>query len=164
MRYWGLIAIPAAWLVQAAVVGRAGPLAAVPDIPLLVAVFTGMTEGSDTGAAAGFCVGMLGDLSRSRYIGLHALSKAVAGYVAGIAGRRVFPDRLAVPFLCGLAASLANDVLLFVVLKIAGSGVTITSRISSILLAALYNGCLAPLVFLALFALEAKKPVIQGKM
>ena len=53
----------------------------VPDLLLMLIVFTGFRLGSVTGASLGFAAGLLQDLVIDFY-GLHALCKTLVGFVS----------------------------------------------------------------------------------
>lgn len=164
MKAWPFAAIPLAWVLQVLLVGRFGPLNAVPDLCLLLAAFAGLLMGPETGAATGFFVGLLQDLSFSRYIGLHAMSKAAGGLAAGYLGRRVIPDALVVPFLVGFGVTLIDDLAALIILKAAGAGAFALHRQMLVLTAGVYNAVLGPPAYLFVSRLCSKKPAVQGKV
>jgi rod shape-determining protein MreD len=55
----------------------------VPDLLLVWVVFTGLRRGRVETTVAGFLVGLLQDLVSTQLFGLAALSKTVAGFLAG---------------------------------------------------------------------------------
>lgn len=60
-----------------------------PDGLLLALIYLALREGSMPAIVAGFSVGLLEDFLSTGFIGLTALSKSIAGYVAGLYyGRR----------------------------------------------------------------------------
>ncbi|MGE5485389.1 MAG: rod shape-determining protein MreD [Ignavibacteriales bacterium] len=164
MRAWPFVAIPLAWVLQVLLAGRFGPLNAVPDLPLLLAAFAGLLMGPETGAATGFFVGLLQDLSFSRYVGLHALSKAAGGLAAGYLGKRVIPDALVVPFLVGFGVTFVDDLAALIILKTAGAGAFVLHRQMLVVTAGVYNAVLGPLAFMFLSRLCSRKPAVQGKV
>lgn len=54
-----------------------------PDLLVILTVFIALREGQFTGLIAGFLVGLLFDLMSSNILGTNALSKSMAGFVAG---------------------------------------------------------------------------------
>ncbi|MCR4398545.1 MAG: rod shape-determining protein MreD, partial [Firmicutes bacterium] len=144
MRVWPLISIPVVWLMQAVFAGRVAAPRAVADLPLLLSVCVGMILGPDAGVTVGFGAGLLEDLSAGRYIGLHALSKGACGFAAGYVGRRILPDRFIVPFLSVVGATFVEGAVVYSVLRLTGSPVSLHGRLTTMLAAAAYNGCLGP--------------------
>jgi len=55
----------------------------VPDVLMLWVVFNGIRRGQIEGVTGGFFVGLLQDLVTTQFFGLAALSKSIAGFVAG---------------------------------------------------------------------------------
>jgi rod shape-determining protein MreD len=55
----------------------------VPDILMLWVVFNGIRRGQIEGVTGGFLVGLLQDLITTQFFGLAALSKSLAGFLAG---------------------------------------------------------------------------------
>ncbi len=87
-----------------------------PDLVLLLVVLNGFLLGTREGAFLGFAGGIVEDLFSGSYIGLNALSKMAAGYVAGIAGERLnrenIPVATGVTFFSALASLVVNYLLL----------------------------------------------------
>src|ERR1041384_487305 len=54
-----------------------------PDLLVVLTVFIAMREGQFTGMLAGFLLGLIFDLISSDIIGTNALSKMLAGFIAG---------------------------------------------------------------------------------
>jgi len=63
-----------------------------PDLVMLLVVLNGFLLGPREGAFLGFAGGVLEDLFSGSYIGLNALSKFAAGYLAGAAGERLYRE------------------------------------------------------------------------
>ncbi len=55
----------------------------IPDLLLLWVVYNAIRRGQIEGVTAGFLVGLLQDLVTTQFFGLAALSKSIAGFVAG---------------------------------------------------------------------------------
>jgi rod shape-determining protein MreD len=72
------------------------------DLPLLILVFVGLTQGPVSGAMFGFLVGFLLDLSNPAFLGLGAFIKTCLGYLVGS-----FKDNLY------LESSLSKGVVVF---------------------------------------------------
>jgi rod shape-determining protein MreD len=86
-----------------------------PDFTIIALVILAMATGPSAGAVGGFCLGVVQDLSVPTLLGLHALAKALVGFVVGrTRGSLVF----GVPLVEGavlLAASLGHDTLYLLV-------------------------------------------------
>ncbi len=66
-----------------------------PDIPLILAVFLGLSRGAEVGCLSGFVMGLIQDAAAGGFVGAQALTKALAGFAAGqIAGRLWVSDPL----------------------------------------------------------------------
>ncbi|MEJ2535796.1 MAG: rod shape-determining protein MreD [Calditrichia bacterium] len=79
-----------------------------PDLLLIVLVAFALQKGPNIGMTAGFLVGLVQDILSTQYLGLTALSKTVAGFLAGslrgkFAARTEF---LLTLFICGLMHDL----------------------------------------------------------
>lgn len=82
-----------------------------PDLVLIVLVSYSLRYGPNRGMSAGFAVGLLQDLLSSHFLGLTALSKTLAGFVAGsLAGE--FTVRVKF-FLALLISGLVHDLVYF---------------------------------------------------
>jgi rod shape-determining protein MreD len=79
---YGLIAV-ALFLVQMTFVPLIPVGGYTPDLLILWLVAVGVRRGRLDATLGGFCVGLLHDLTATQFLGLAALSKSVAGYVAG---------------------------------------------------------------------------------
>ena len=119
-----------------------------PDLVMLVVVF-GSFPGTRTGAF-GIHRGIVEDLFSGNYIGLNALAKMAAGYLAGAAGGRLYRENIpiatVVTFFTSLAGLMANYLLLLYL------NITIDplhALFSVALPVAAYTALLVPFVFRA---------------
>lgn len=128
---------------------------ASPDLVLLLGLGMAMRLGAGSGFRVGFAGGLLEDLLFSRFVGMNAMAKGLVAYLAGLAGMKVFRDSLPVLLLVGFAASLVCQVLVLVVLAIAGYGIVPSISVLSILGArALYDALLFPIFYRGLKPLK----------
>lgn len=127
-----------------------------PDIPLILTVLLGLSRGPEVGCLSGFAVGLLQDVAGGGFVGAQALTKALAGFAAGLIGERLWvadplvqvPGLVLLTFVEGLARygllqlfhfpAPFGELMLHVVLP-----------------QALYNGFLGAAVVLALALAEA---------
>lgn len=88
----------------------------IPDLVLLLVVLNGFLLGPREGAFLGFAGGIVEDFFSGGYIGLNALSKMAAGYLAGIAGERLNRENITVAtgvtFFSSLGGLIVNYLLL----------------------------------------------------
>lgn len=61
-----------------------------PDIPLILTVLLGLSRGPEVGCLSGFAVGLLQDVAGGGFVGAQALTKALAGFAAGLIGERLW--------------------------------------------------------------------------
>ncbi len=150
MRKWLAVGAIVSWVCQAVLSAVAGPRSAIPDLPLLVSQFVALMSDPVTGAMAGFLAGLPADLMASRYIGLNALAMGACGMVTGLAGRRLYSDRLLVPLLVGFGSTMLCNLFQFLILRLVGAGVSFVDRLGLILKCSACNGLLGPIVFAAI--------------
>ncbi len=123
-----------------------------PDLVMLVVVLGSFFRGTRTGAFLGFTGGIVEDLFSGNYIGLNALAKMAAGYLAGAAGGRLYRENIpiatVVTFFTSLAGLMANYLLLLYL------NITIDplhALFSVALPVAAYTALLVPFVFRSIF-------------
>ncbi len=84
-----------------------------PDLILIVLVFYALRWGPNFGMTAGFMVGLLQDLVSTHFIGLAALSKTIAGFLAGNLSEK-FAARTEF-FLTLLISGIVHDLIYFLI-------------------------------------------------
>ncbi len=123
-----------------------------PDLVLLLVVLSGFLLGTREGAFLGFVGGIVVDLFSGSYIGINALSKMAAGYLAGAAGERLYRENIpiatGVTFFTSLAGLIVNYLLLLY-LDIHVSPLYAFFRVA--LPTAAYTAVLAPFIFKRIF-------------
>ncbi len=118
-----------------------------PDLVLIIVVFNGILKGSREGAFWGFIAGMMEDFACGQYLGLHALSKLAAGYVAG-AGDYVYKENSVVAAAMVWAASLICGGVVYLSLLTLGITMNPVDAFSRVMLpVAVYNALLCPLFY-----------------
>ncbi|MCL6635488.1 MAG: rod shape-determining protein MreD [Peptococcaceae bacterium] len=119
-----------------------------PDLVMLLVIFNGFLLGTREGAFLGFVAGILEDLFAGSYIGLNAISKMTAGYLAGVFGAGFYKENTviasAVTFL-STAAALALNYLLVLFMHIYVPPFYALLRV--VLPVAAYTALLTPLVY-----------------
>ncbi len=82
-----------------------------PDLILIILVSFALRRGPNLGMTVGFLAGLTQDIISTHFIGLAALSKTAAGFLAGVLAGK-FSERTEF-FLSLLICSLAHDLLYF---------------------------------------------------
>jgi len=59
------------------------------DLPLIVVLYYGITQGPGSALMVGLAAGLLQDVLQGTLLGLNALSKALVGYLVGMMGLRL---------------------------------------------------------------------------
>jgi len=121
---------------------------AMPDMLLVLVIFTALFYGSLAGGAVGLAVGLAQDLLGGHYFGLGALSCFFAGYLMGCLERRVNMDNILATFSLALAGSLVAGAVYLIGQAIISASVLSFHLFWSVSVAgALYDACLAALFF-----------------
>jgi len=135
-------------LVQATVLDYVSVLGIKPDLVMLLTTLVGFLLGAREGAFWGFAAGIVEDLFCGAYIGLNAMAKMVAGWLAGTCGERLYRESslvaAGVVFLSSLGGLVVNY-LLFLYLGIHISPFNALIKVA--LPASLYTAVLVPLFF-----------------
>lgn len=87
-----LLLLGAALILQTTILDHVAVRGVKPDLVMLLVVLNGFLLGTREGAFLGFVGGVVEDLFSGSYIGLNALSKMVAAYLAGAAGERLYRE------------------------------------------------------------------------
>ena len=61
-----------------------------PDLPLILTVLLGLRRGPEVGCLSGFVVGLFQDTAAGAFVGAQALTKALAGFGAGLISERLW--------------------------------------------------------------------------
>jgi rod shape-determining protein MreD len=147
-----LLLLTGALLLQSTVLDYVAILGIKPDLVMLIVVLNGFLLGTREGAFLGYAAGMVEDLFAGSYIGLNALAKMAAGYLAGMAGLRLFRENTlvatGVAFFTTLAGSFINYLLLLY-LKV--EVLPFYAIVRVIIPVAVYTSLLTPLFFSRIF-------------
>jgi rod shape-determining protein MreD len=122
----------------------------VPDLGLVLAVAVAFDHGPEAGAVVGFSAGLGFDLFLATPLGLTALAYALTGFAVGVLqGGVLRAPRWFTPVI-GVVAGIAGGMLFVGVGLLAGvEGVHGNRAFATVALAAIYDGLLAPFVFVA---------------
>lgn len=126
----------------------------VPDLGLVLAVAVAFDHGPEAGAIVGFLAGLAYDLFLSTPLGLTALAYALTAYAVGVLqGGMLRAPRWFTPMI-GFLAGLAGGLLFVGIGLLAGvDGVHGNRAFATVGIAAVYDGLLAPFVFILVAAL-----------
>lgn len=121
----------------------------VPDLGLVLAVAIAFDHGPEAGAIVGFLAGLGFDLFLATPVGLSALAYGLTAYVVGVLqGGVLRAPRWFTPVI-GALGGLAGGLLFVSIGLLAGvNGVHGNRAFGTILIAAVYDGLLAPFVFM----------------
>jgi rod shape-determining protein MreD len=123
-----------------------------PDLVMLVVVLNGFLLGAREGAFLGFAGGILEDLFTGSYIGLNALSKMTAGYLAGVAGEGLYRENILIATIVTFFTSLAGLVVNYLLLLYLDIHIYPLHAFFRVALpCSAYTALLAPLVFWRIF-------------
>lgn len=126
-----------------------------PDFTLVLAVLAGLAFGSYDGAVAGFFAALVPDLWGGRYLGVLPAVHLAVGFLAGLVERRVFKENIAVPLSAGILGTLTGNILALLLYRALGVPFpAVLPALSIMLRSSLYNGLLAPFVYVVLIRLR----------
>ncbi len=86
-----------------------------PDFTVIAVVVLAMSEGARAGVLGGFAVGLVQDLAVPALLGLHALCKAVVGWIVGRTRGRLVYGMVLVELSLLTAATLGHDTIFLIV-------------------------------------------------
>ncbi|MEW6724790.1 MAG: rod shape-determining protein MreD [Bacillota bacterium] len=126
-----------------------------PDLVVLLVTVLGVVFGSSFGLGAGIVSGLVADIFFGRYIGIHALSLGILGYLAGLAEHQVYREQSLVQVTTAMVATAFHQLVFMILLIAVGPRLPLGAAIGrTIIPVALYNGVLGPFVFRAIFRLQ----------
>jgi rod shape-determining protein MreD len=122
------------------------------DLFLIVVVSFGLLKGRKSGLAIGFIAGLIQDIFVGRFIGLHAVSKMIVGYLLGLMEQKVFKENLFVSVVAVFLGTLmAEFIIWFISLFLFWHYPFLNAVKQVILPSALVNAIFAPLVYSRLY-------------
>lgn len=161
-RYTRLVLIGLLFLsLQTTIFNEMRPFGVSIEVMLLLAAATGLAKGSETGAIAGFTVGLLYDMVLTTPLGLCAVVFSVVAYLAGLARTFVHEPTWWSRILTVMVTTAIGMVLLPIAFTITGAeGVFTTEIFAMVGVATLFNALLGlPVVWLCAWALKEKVEV-----
>jgi rod shape-determining protein MreD len=146
--------VPAAVVLQLAVVSQIEVLDANPDLTPLVVVSVGLLGGPIAGSIVGFSIGLVIDMALVQTLGVTSLLMTTIGYLAGRYRDLRDTSHGLVPLVAGALATLAYAASFSVVQFLLGVDAPVSALVvRDILLQALLNAFLAIPLFAAVRAL-----------
>jgi rod shape-determining protein MreD len=146
------------FLIQAVVAPYFAISGVKPNLLLILAVAVAITYGPYAGLFVGGIGGAFQDIVFGRYIGLFTLAGALAGFFIGIVERRVFKEHFVMQISLTFGASVLNNLIIFAFLKAFSVNVPFFGSLRHVvLIEAIYDALLAPLVFALVSRLELYK-------
>ena len=142
----GLLAVTGLAL-ETSLFGSATLAGAKPQLLLLATVALGMIEGPESGAVAGFTLGLATDVLGSRPAGLAALIYTILGFAVGRLRVQVQTPTAWLPIAMEGAAAFLATVLYGGLAALLGETVGAADLVRFGGLSALYNALLTPFVF-----------------
>jgi rod shape-determining protein MreD len=149
--FWTTIFALIAGFLQSTLLAHLAILGAVPDLALLVLVYSAYVNGGMAGQASGFASGLLLDFLSACPLGLNAFVRTLIGGLVGRLKGAFFLDAVLLPMLLCASATLAKAGLVFILHLLFTSRVVCYHLASPLLWVELgLNAVLGPLVFLLL--------------
>jgi len=140
-----------AWLLQSSFLELIAVAGVKPDLVMLIIVLYGFLLGPKEGAFLGYTGGLMEDLIFGQYIGLSALSNMVAGFLAGVAGEKLYRENILVASVVTFFVTLAGLLVNYLLLYFLDLHVSPSALVRVVLPAALYTSILAPFIFGRIF-------------
>lgn len=116
---WGLV-LAIAYVLETALLPIVHFYGIGIDLLLLLTSSFALLKGERLGGLFGFMAGLLQDLASGSFFGTNILSKMLLGYVLGIASTRVFKEKIFLPVMAAIAATLFNYFILALLVLLLG--------------------------------------------
>lgn len=147
-----LLLLGVALLLQTTMLDQVAIIGIKPDLIMLLVVLNGFLLGTREGAFLGFAGGVIEDLFSGTYIGLNALSKMVAGYLAGAVGERLYKESALVAAVVTFMSTMAGLAVYYLLTLFLGIYIPVLYALFRVALpAAFYTALLVPLIFRRVF-------------
>ncbi|RJQ30545.1 MAG: rod shape-determining protein MreD [Peptococcaceae bacterium] len=129
-----------------------------PDLVMLFIIIFGFLRNAREGAFWGFCAGLLEDLFVGNCIGLNAISKLTAGYLAGLAGSKFYRENQLIAAVVTLLASIAGLIVYYLLLLYLNIFIPLFHAVLWVILpVSVYTACLAPLLYKRFAGFETRR-------
>lgn len=140
-------------VLQTAVLPHFPILGYVPSLPFLVVVAWGLLRGTNEGVAWAFIAGVLVDLFSAAPTGGSALTYMVAVLAVTLLNEALPVNRFVLPLVFAALATVIQQVLYFLFLRIFGYGTTLATAVSLLPLV-LLNGFLVLPLYWAMYGIQ----------
>jgi rod shape-determining protein MreD len=138
-------------VLQSSVVSHLTVLGVFPDLPLLLVTSWGLLQGVREGVLWGFVAGVVMDLLSGAPFGAATLSLMAAGLLAGLAKKSALSSHVLFPSVIAFLVTIVYSLLFLSIVWISGQTVVwLDSLLHTVLLAAVLNAVLVPMVFAVL--------------
>lgn len=127
-----------------------------PDILLILVACFSILWGSRKGAIIGIFSGFLQDILYGPVIGMFAMTKMLVGYLAGYTEKNIYEDFVVGPMVIVFALTFLHEGLALILSREIMHQPLGPVVMEVILPKALYNFCLTPFVYLAVFFANRK--------
>ena len=145
---WTVVFAFVAAVLQSTLLSRIALYRAVPDIALLILVYSAYVNGQMAGQLSGFFSGLILDLITFAPFGLNAFVRTLIGALAGLMKGTFFLDVFLLPMILCAAATLLKALILLLLRLLMGPAVAAYSFAAPVLWAELaLNTLLAPFIF-----------------
>lgn len=141
--------------VQSTWFGAIAVLGVVPDLALVVLVWLSYENGLVEGPISGFVAGLAEDFISASPLGFHAFVKTAVATVSGLLHGSFFIDRVFLPVVLGIAATILKALATGLLSLLFGPVVHAYNFLDRMIwIEAAYNGVIAPVAFLLLTPLK----------
>lgn len=142
-------------IVQSTWLGFMAVQSVVPDLALLAVVYISFKSDSIEGQVVGFASGLLEDGMSAAPLGLNAFIKTAVAWSFNIMSGKFYIDRILMPVLFGLVATLAKAVYLFALSALFAKKILAYDFLSvSLWIEVGYNAVAAPVFFFVMRPLD----------
>ena len=132
--------------------------AVTPDIPLVLTALLALRRGPEVGCLSGFVAGLLQDVTGGGFVGVQALTKALAGFGVGLLAVRLSVSNPLVQVPGLVLLTLAEGVVRYGLLRVFHFPASFFDLVLHVILPqALYNGFLGSAVVLVLAWAETRR-------
>lgn len=139
-------------------------LGVIPDISLIVILYTSNQNGSLTGQLSGFFAGIVEDFLSLSPLGFHALYKTVIGFICGKTKDTVFIDPVLMPMLIVLIGTILKGAFVLLISLFFSIPPGASNVFSShFWIEIIYNTVLAPFVFALLGMVKPIKADVRER-
>jgi rod shape-determining protein MreD len=129
-----------------------------PDIPLVVVVLLSLRRGPEFGCLAGFVAGLVQDAAGGGFIGVQAMTKALAGFAIGAASTRLRPTQPLVQVPALVVLTLAEGIVRYGLLALVRFPAGFVDVMVYVVVPqALYNGVLGAVLVTVMALVDAQR-------